>query len=83
MTKKPFARIEYINCSPDYTSTICELDDIETHIECFKQDNEHMNEFGYDLDSANNMLPEIKITLIMMTGPEYIAWFTKYVEANA
>jgi len=81
--KKPFAKIEYVNCSTDYKTTICELYDIETHIECFKQDNEDLDEVGYNEWKDNGYLPEIKISIVMMSDPEYLQWFTDNVEASA
>lgn len=83
MKKKPFAKIEYINCSTDYRYTICELSDIESNIEVFKQDNEDLDEAGYKEWEDKGYLPEIKLSIVMMSDMEYLDWFTKYVEANA
>lgn len=80
MEKKPFARIEYTNCSPDYESTICELNDIDSQIECFKQDVEDLDEAGYNDWKAKGYLPEIRITVIMLTDDEYAKWFVKNVK---
>lgn len=83
MKKKPYAKIEYTNLSPDYTYTICELSDINDHIECFKHDTEDLDHTGFDEWKDKGYLPEIKLTVVMMSDPEYLEWFTKYVEPTA
>jgi len=83
MKKKPFAKIYYVNSSLDYTNTICELSDIAEQIECFKRDNEDLDEAGYNEWKSKDYLPSITITIVMMTDPEYIQWFVDNVESNA
>lgn len=83
MKKKPYARIEYINCSTDYDYTICELSDIEQQIEVFKTDNEDLDAVGYNNWKDHGKLPAITITLVMLTDAEYLKWFRENVEDHA
>lgn len=78
--KKPYAKIEYTNLSPDYETTICPLSDIPDNIECFKQDVEDVDEVGFTHWQESGYFPSVRISLVMMTDDEYSKWFDKYVK---
>jgi len=81
--KKPYAKIYYNNCSVDYDYTIVPLPDIPDYIEVFKQDNEDVDEAGFNDWQTKGYLPSITISLVMMTDAEFTEWFVTNVENHA
>lgn len=77
---RPYAKIEYTNLSLSYDYTICPLTDIWDNVECIKQEVEDVDEVGYKLWERHGCLPEIKISIVMMSDAEFDKWFTKNVK---
>lgn len=76
MEKKPYVRIDFKNCSSvDYDYTICNWADVSDYIESLNSD------FQYQNDKEN--LPEVKLTVVMLTDEEFEKWFIENVEINA
>lgn len=83
MKKKPFVRIDFTNCDKDYDFTIVPFNDVNDYIQEFQNDNEDLDEQGYSLWEEKGSLPEMKLSIVMMTDKEYEEWFAKYVEPTA
>ena len=81
--KKPYAKIEYNNLPLAYDWTIVPLNDINDNIEVFKNDVEDLDEEGFKTWESKNQLPDVKITVVMMTDEEYEKWFIENVESKA
>lgn len=78
MEKKPYARIEFINCDPNYKYCYCEWIDVSSQIEAAESNFSNMNEKYHEYAKENNNLPEIRITSVMLTYAEWQKAFSKY-----
>lgn len=81
--KKPYARIDFINCNTTYDYTICEWQEVAEYIDLVKQQAEDLDEEGYNNWYVKEYLPEATISVVMMTDKEFSDWFRDNVEANA
>lgn len=76
--KKPYARIDYLNCNPDYDFTICPWGEVEAQIQISESNFTDIDEVAFDEMKNNSDLPEIKITLVMLTDKEFDKHFKKW-----
>lgn len=78
MEKKPYARIEFINCEVNYGHTICPWSEVESQIQVAQSQFEDVDEKGFNYWKDNGYLPSITITLVMLTESEWQKAFSKY-----
>lgn len=79
---KPYARIDFINCFLDYDYTFCEWCDVRFQLEIAESNFTDVDQIGFKHWKANGHLPEIKITLVMLTDNQFNK-FMKKLEKNA
>jgi hypothetical protein len=83
MKKRAYARIDFKNCDTQYEYTICDWPDVNNYTELVKLTAEDLDEEGFVSWKQNGYLPEVKISIVMMTEEEFSEWFRDNVEANA
>ena len=80
--KKPYARIDFINCFLDYDYTFCEWRDVRGQLEIVESNFTDVDQLLFIHWKANGCLPEIKITLVVLTVRQFNN-FMKKLEKNA
>ena len=83
MEKKPYVRIDFKNCGLDYDYTICSWADVPDYIQSVDPDFSFFNERVFNSYKDKDCLPEVKLTVIMMTDSEFEKWFIDHVQASA
>lgn len=78
MEKKPYARIDYLNCDLEYTYTICPWHEVSSQIESVESNFTDVDEVRFKEFEDEDYLPEIKITLVMLTDKEFDKHFKSW-----
>lgn len=81
--KKPYARIDFVNCDTDYDYTICEWWDVPIYIHSVENACEGLDEVGFEIWNDKLLLPSATISIVMMTSDEFSEWFTINIESKA
>lgn len=64
MEKKPYIRIDFINCDLDYNYTICPWSDVPDQLQIAES-----NFAG--IDESETVMPEIKLSVVFLTDEEF------------
>lgn len=71
--KKPYVKIEYNDCSPEYDYTICPFSMVADQIQSTQTDFEDIDEEGFE-----KLKPEVKLSVIFLTEEEWQKEFDKW-----
>lgn len=76
--KKPYAKIEFTNCETTYDYTICPWSEVGSQIQAAQSSFEDVDEVGFNIWKLKTYLPEIKITLVMLTDKQWAKEFKSW-----
>ncbi len=79
LVPKPFARIDFKNLT-DYDYTICTWENVASYVDLVKDNAYDLDQVGYDIWKERGILPEVTVSVVMMTDPEFNKWFKKNVK---